>query len=88
MANGIEILVQSSVYNDVPQVGEGKTITAFDFVTMFRGILKPGAIDPGNSGGHRRKVDMFDDSMCIAGLAFAAAAIALIMVRPCSTLPM
>ena len=77
MANGIEILVQSSVCNDAPWIGECKTITAFDFVTTFRCILKPGAIDPGNSAGHRRKVDMVDDSMCIAGLAFAAADILL-----------
>ena len=54
MANGIEILVEGSVCNDVPQVEEGKIITAF--VTTLRDILKPGTIEPGNSGGHRRKL--------------------------------
>ena len=58
-------------------VGESKTISAFDFMPSFRSIFRQYAIDPGNSGGHRRKVDVIDHGMCITGLTFAAANVLL-----------
>ena len=73
MANGVKIFVHRGICNNVSEVGERKAITAFDFVTPLWGIFKPAAINPGDGGCHRGKIDMVYDSMSITGLAFTTA---------------
>ena len=73
MANGIKIICQCGLGNDTPQIWEGETVAAADFVPTFRDIFQLCAIDPGNGGSHHGKVHMIHDGMGIAGLAFAAA---------------
>ena len=72
-ANAITILTQCGLGNDVSQIGEGKTVTASDFMPTFGDFFEPCPIDPGNSSRHHREVDMVDHGMGITVLAFAAA---------------
>ena len=72
-ANGIKILTQCGLGNDVSQIREGKTVSASDFMPTFGDIYQPCPIDPGNGSRHHREVDMVDHGMGITGLAFAAA---------------
>ena len=72
-ANGIKILTQCGLGNDVPKIRERETVAAFDFMSTFRDVFQPCPIDPGNSSRHHRKVDVIDHGMGITGLAFAAA---------------
>jgi len=77
VANGIKIIGQCGLGNDMPQIREGETVAAFDFMPTFRGVFESCAIDPNNRGYHDSKVEVIDDSMGIAGLAFAAANVLL-----------
>lgn len=72
-ANGIKIICQGRLSNDMSQIRERETVAASDFVPSFGDILKPCSIDPGNGGCHHGKADVIHDSMGIAGLAFTAA---------------
>ena len=71
-ANGIKILSQYGLGDDVSQIREGKTVAASDFMPTFGDVFQPCPIDPGNGSRHHGKVDVIDYSMGITGLAFAA----------------
>jgi len=71
-ANGIKIMSQGSLGNDMSEIGECKAVAASDFVTTFGDVLKPCPIDPGNGGCHHGKVAVIHDSIGITGLALAA----------------
>ena len=72
-ANGIKIICQGDLGNDMSQIRECETVAASDFVPTFGDIDKPFSIDPGNGGCHHRKIDVIDHGMGITGLAFATA---------------
>jgi len=59
-ANGIKIICQGNLGNDMSQIRECKTVAASDFVPTFGDVFQPCSIDPGNGGCHRRKVDVID----------------------------
>jgi len=71
-ANGIKIMCQGSLGNDMSEIGERKTVATSDFVTAFGDIFKSCPIDPGNGGRHGGKVHVIHDRIGIAALAFAA----------------
>jgi len=70
-ANGIKILTQCGLGDDVSQVREGKTVAASDFMPTFGDVFQPCAIYPGNGSCHHREIDVIDHGMGITGLAFA-----------------
>ena len=72
-ANGIKIICQGGLGNDMSQIRERETVTASDFMPTFGDILKPCSIDPSDGGCHHGKVDVIHDGMGITGLAFATA---------------
>ena len=72
-ANGIKIICQGGLGNDMSQIRERKTVTASDFVPTFGDVFQPCPIDPCNGSRHHREINMIDHGMGIAGLAFTAA---------------
>ncbi len=77
VANGMKIIAQCGLGNDVPQVGKGKTVATLDFVPSFGDVFEPCTIYPNDGCGHDGKIDVIDHSLCIAGLAFAASNVLL-----------
>ena len=77
VANGIKIITQCGLGNDMSQIWEGETVTPFNFMPTFGNAFESYAIDPGNRGSHHGKVDVIYHSMRSAGLAFAAANVLL-----------
>jgi len=71
-ANGIKIICQGGLGNDMSQIRERETVVTSDFMPTFGDILKPCSIDPSDGGCHHGKVDVIHDGMGITGLAFAA----------------
>ena len=72
MANGIKIMCQGSLGNDMSEIREGKTVATSDFVTTFGDVFKSCPIDPGNGSCHGGKIHVIHDCIGIACLAFAA----------------
>ena len=71
-ANGIKIMRQGSLSNDMSEIRERKVVAASDFMTTFGNIFKACSIDPGNGSCHHREVAVIHDSIGTTGLAFAA----------------
>jgi len=72
IANGIKIICQRGLGNDMSQVREGRTVVASGFMSTFGDILKLCSINQGNGGCHHGKVDVIHDGMGIPCLTFAA----------------
>ena len=72
-ANGIKIICECSLGNDIPEVRKRKAVAASDFVPAFRDIFKSCSINPGKGSCHDGEVHVIHDGIGIAGLAFAAA---------------
>jgi len=71
-ANGVKILTQGDLGDDVSQIREREAVAPSDFMPTFGDVFQPCPIYPGIGGCHHRKVDVIDYGMCIVGPAFAA----------------
>ena len=77
VANGIKIMCQCGLGNDMSQIREGETVAPSDFMPTLGDGFEPSPIDPCNGSCHHREVNVIVDGMGIARLGFATANVLL-----------